>query len=346
MHSVFKSAAALAISTLLALLLSGCAAVPDRHVQPVFHNPFPQLHKVAILPFFNQSNEPTVDGDAIALAYYNELQAIQGFEVMPVGVAKRFLEASRIRPVTGSDFQELARLMRVDAVIVGSVTEYSPYYPPRMGLSVDWYAANPGYHPIPAGYGLPWGTADEEFIPNSLVKEAEFSLAREQLKTQTPAYDEKDFRAQPAKTGDFSGKNSDSAVQQTAHSQPPAAATSTADAIGTGTASSPAQKISQWPDPRGFVPLAPAASPPGLRPQYEPIITHTRLYHGQDGEFTQRLEAYYETRDDARFGGWQTYLQRPGDFVRFCCYLHVTETLAARGGAGESRVVWRWPISR
>lgn len=335
MHSVFKPAATFAISALCALVLSGCAAVPDRHVQPVFHNPFPQLHRVAILPFFNQSNEPTVDGDAIALAYYNELQAIQGFEVMPVGVAKRFLEASRLRPVTGSDFQELARLMRVDAVIVGSVTDYSPYYPPRMGLSVDWYAANPGYHPIPAGYGLPWGTADEEYIPNSLVKEAEFALAREQLKTQTPAFDERDFRAQPAKNDGFAGKNKGFAVQQ-------ATATSTADAI-VGGAQEPTPP---WPDPRGFVPVAPAASPPTLRPQYEPIITHTRLYHGQDGEFTQRLEAYYETRDDARFGGWQTYLQRPGDFVRFCCYLHVTETLAARGGAGESRVVWRWPISR
>jgi hypothetical protein len=26
--------------------------------------------------------------------------------------------------------------------------------------------------------------------------------------------------------------------------------------------------------------------------------------------------------------------------------LHLTETLAARGGAGEARVLWRWPIRR
>lgn len=342
MPSVSKPAATFAISALCVLVLSGCAAIPDRHVLPVYHNPFPQLHRIAILPFFNQSNEPTLDGDAVALAYYNELQLIQGFEVMPVGVAKRFLEASRLRPVTGNDFQELARLMRVDAVVVGSVTEYSPYYPPRVGLSVDWYAANPGFHPIPAGYGLPWGTADEEFIPDKLVKEAEFALAREQLKTQSPKFDERDFRAQQAKTSEFAGKKAGSANQQ-------AAATSTADAIvgsGASVAAGAGEPSPPWPDPRGFVPLAPLASPPGLRPQYEPIITHTRLYHGQDGEFTQRLEAYYNSRDDARFGGWETYLQRPSDFVRFCCYLHVTETLAARGGAGESKVLWRWPIRR
>ena len=343
----YRSAVLFAVSSCCALLLSGCAAIPDRHVLPVYHNPFPQLHRVAILPFFNQSAEPTVDGDAIALAYYNELQAVQGFEVMPVGAAKRYLEASRLKPVTGTDFQELAQLMRVDALIVGSVTEYSPYYPPRLGLSVDWYAANPGYHPIPAGYGLPWGTAEEEFIPDKLVKEAEFALAREQLKTQTPAFDERMFqqRADQAKHRENAGKIDGFANR-------PAAAANLAD--GSGGAAEPVLQPAysqqppgpHWPDPRGFVPLAPAPNLPALRPQYEPIITHTRLYHGQDGEFTQRLEAYYESRDDARFGGWQTYLQRPADFVRFCCYLHVTETLAARGGAGEARVLWRWPISR
>ena len=165
-------------------------ALPDRIVEPQFHNPFPQIYRVAVLPFFNQSAEPTVDGDAVAMAYYNELQTIPGFEVMPVGVAKQMLAASiaatGTEPRGGAEFQRLARQMGVDAVLVGSITEYSPYYPPRIGLAVDWYAANPSFHPIPPGYGLPWGRAEEEFIPSTLVQEAEFALAREQLKTQTP----------------------------------------------------------------------------------------------------------------------------------------------------------------
>jgi len=340
----FRITVNLAAIAVLAMLCSGCAAIPDRHVHPVYHNPFPQLHRIAILPFFNQSKEPTVDGDELAIAYYNELQSIPGFEVVPVGVTRRFLEASRLQPRSGADFQTLARLMQVDAIIVASVTEYSPYYPPRIGLSVDWYAANPGFHPIPAGYGLPWGTAEEEFIPSSLVREAEFALAREQLKTQTPKFDDPGLQAAPAaknasnstnKTASHSAVSAESAINS-------ARATSSHEVAAFGAH----EPVPPWPDPRGFIPLAPNENPPVLRPQYEPIITHTRIYHGQDAEFTQRLEHYYETRDDARFGGWQTYLQRPSDFIRFCCYLHVTETLAARGGAGESRVAWRWPISR
>ena len=63
-------------------------------------------------------------------------------------------------------------------------------------------------------------------------------------------------------------------------------------------------------------------------------------------EFTEALASYYYFRDDARFGGWQSYLQRSDDFIRFCCHMHIWEMLTARGGAGETRVVWRWPKIR
>jgi hypothetical protein len=323
---------------------SGCALWPDRIVEPQFHNPFPQLHRVAVLPFYNQSAEPTVDGDAVALAYYNELQLIPGFEVMPVGVAKQMLAASIAatgqEPRTGADFQKFARLIGVDAVLVGSITEYAPYYPPRMGLAVDWYAANPGFHPIPAGYGLPWGRAEEEFIPSTLVQEAEFALAREQLKTQTPEL--------PLK-GDTNGNVAPTARTVTDDEPLPAPKNNSTDANAAGgdIAPVPAPHLpAEWPDPRGFIPPPPAQDRPTLRPQYAPLITHTRIYHGADQKFTERLATYYYLRDDARFGGWKGYLERPSDFVRFCCYLHVTETLAARGGVGDARVLWRWPISR
>jgi hypothetical protein len=85
--------------------------------------------------------------------------------------------------------------------------------------------------------------------------------------------------------------------------------------------------------------------PPCL-PTEGPVMSHTRIYLGNDSEFTEALASYYSFQDDARFGGWQNYLQRSGDFIRFCCHVHISEMLAARGGAGESRVVWRWPENR
>lgn len=311
------------------LLLPGCALIPDVTQKPQFHNPFPQLYKVAVLPFYNQSREPTLDGDSVAIAYYTELQAIPGFEVMPVGVSRKFMEATGREPQSGADFQKLARMMGVDALIVGAVTEYTPYYPPRIALSVDWYAANSGFHPIPTGYGLPWGTPEEEYIPDNLVDQAEFALAREQLATQTPDV-----------------PTPEPEVQQTSRRSqlemlPPAKSVA-------GELAQPAASPlpATWPDPRGFVPLPPSESKPPLLPQSRPVISYTKIYDGKDSDFTAQLESYFYQQDDARFNGWKGYLQRPDDFIRFCCRLHVTETLAARGGAGKSRAIVRWPIGR
>ena len=101
-----------------------------------------------------------------------------------------------------------------------------------------------------------------------------------------------------------------------------------------------------WPDERGFIPPPPTPVRPPCVPTDGPVMTHTRIYLGNDSEFTEALASYYSFRDDARFGGWQTYLQRSNDFIRFCCHMHISEMLSARGGAGESRVVWRWPENR
>jgi hypothetical protein len=208
-----------------------------------------------------------------------------------------------------------------------------------MGLAVDWFAANPSFHPIPPGYGLPWGTTQEEYIPDSLVFEAEFALAREQLKTQTPDI--------PA---DVDQDSQASAVKPAQHDVDEGVLKPEPDPASSPSMELPASDIPEfppdWPDPRGFIPPSPSPEKPTYRPQFEPIITHTRLYTGDDERVTNSLADYVNARDDARDTGWQGYLDRSHDFIRFCCYLHVTETLAARGGAGKSRVVWRWPIGR
>jgi hypothetical protein len=101
-----------------------------------------------------------------------------------------------------------------------------------------------------------------------------------------------------------------------------------------------------WPDPRGFTPRVPTADCPDCEESTLPVLQHTRIYHGNDADFTTALESYYFFRNDQRAGDWRGYLERSDDFVRFCCHMHISEMLSARGGAGESRVVWRWPESR
>jgi hypothetical protein len=385
---------------------SGCSLIlPDVSHEPVIHNPFPQLNKVAVAPFFNQSDDRTVDGRKFALAYFAELQSVPGFEVVPLGVVEEAILEHHVDLSNPSEARRLANILGVDAVVVGSVTDYSPYYPPRCGLRVEWYAANPGFHEIPPGYGLPWGTPEEEFIPEPLVFESEFALAKAQLATQTPncpaqpidppvvispqqgpgqllnappspippqmPESDSDGRSSE-KGGENAAKPSARAKGRRAHDHvaqadyeetgaaedlPPDAssdqmplpsmqsrATASGDTTDTRELRPPLPP--GWPDERGFIPLPPSPMRPECCPTNGPVMTHTRIYSGNDGDFTQALASYYHFRDDARFGGWQNYLARSDDFVRFCCHMHISEMLSARGGASETRVVWSWSDCR
>ncbi|MGA2068754.1 MAG: hypothetical protein ABSG86_27545 [Thermoguttaceae bacterium] len=327
---------------------------PEVVHQPTLHNPFPQLSKVAVAPFFNLSLEPTLNVRNVANAYCNELQLLPGFEVVAVAVVEQAMRENHILLRDAADARRLAQILGVDAVVIGAVTDYSPYYPPRMAMQVEWYAANPNFHPIPPGYGLPWGTPAEKEIPGPLVFEAELALAKAQLQTQTPPYEKlpaevPDPRGDPpampgppatdaqGQAGKAAALNQATAVRTVAHQEPAAFARPGSTAQGPVPGLPP-----DWPDARGFVPPPPLNRPPAGHPTERPVLQHTRTYNGHDPEFVEALENYCYFRNDARLGGWQGYLQRSDDFIRFCCHTHVWEMLAARGGAGESRVVWRW----
>jgi len=342
------------VAVLTALLLCGCSMAPELAHQPTLHNPFPQLSKVAVAPFFNLSTEPTVDGRRFALAYFNELQQVPGFEVVPVGVVERAIKDHNIRLAGPEDVRRLAQELGVDAIVIGAVTDYSPYYPPRCALQVEWYAANPGFHLIPPGYGLPWGTSEEEQIPGPLIFEAEMALAKAQLATQTPRCPPLPPQREqsPPVSGEKSAEGglelpklpsdtpSGDSVKQLSYQE--LVGTATANRVAASNGPGGPGIPPDWPDPRGFIPPPPRACPAPCVPSNGPVLRHTRTYNGNDSKLTEALESYYFFQDDARFGGWQNYLQRSDDFIRFCCRMHIWETLSARGGAGETRVVWRW----
>jgi hypothetical protein len=301
---------------------SGCALVPDIRSKPQLINPFPQLQRIAVLPFFNQSEEPTLSGERVALAYSNELAQIRGFEVLPLGAVKSKMQAYAQPLASGEDFQNFAKYLGVDAVLVGSITDYTAYYPPRMTMKVNWYSSNPGFHPVHPGYGLPWGTKEEKKIPRWVHQEAQRSLAAEQLKSQTPQM--------PLTPEELILPEDRAAAAQASHAD----------------VSDPTGLPSDWPDPRGFIPDGPQPTRPPLLAQHDPIIAHMRSFNGHDEDLTEQLEEYFYFRDDARFGGWQAYLQRSEDFIRFCCHQHLSETLICRGGQDKSRLIFRWPIDR
>ncbi|MGL6196604.1 MAG: hypothetical protein ACRC2T_17465 [Thermoguttaceae bacterium] len=172
---------------ILLLLSSGCQMMPVTRLKPVLKNPYPQYTNIVVVPFVNKTDNPKVDGSFFAQSYAAELQLIPGFDVVPVRAVEEKMQEYGLTKINGpEDLRYLGRLLGADVVVIGRVNNYEPYYPQKLGLTVEWYAVNQYFQPIPVGHGLPWGTTQEENIPYRIVSAAEFDLARSQLATQTP----------------------------------------------------------------------------------------------------------------------------------------------------------------
>ena len=122
----------------ICLPVAGCVVV-----EVGVTNPIPGLSTVAVAPFLNLSQDPTVDGRRFAMAYFTELQKIPGFQVVPVGVVEQVLIDLQLELSNPHDVLLLAEELEVDVVVVGAVTDYEAYYPPRIGLQIAWYSPEP-----------------------------------------------------------------------------------------------------------------------------------------------------------------------------------------------------------
>ena len=179
--------------TLLGLGFSGCEVLPVTRYKPNLHNPFVgEMYSVAIVPFYNLTDNPRVDGREFARLFALELQRVPGFKVIANKTVEDTMwehENDLHRLESVDDIRYLAQLLKVDAVVIGKIHNFSMSYPPHTKFETEWYSANPYLHPIPAGYGLPWGTEYEHYIPDKIVLQAEIELARAQIQTQTPKFE-------------------------------------------------------------------------------------------------------------------------------------------------------------
>ena len=181
------------ILTLLGLGLSGCEVMPVTRYKPTLHNPFVgDMYSVAVVPFYNLTGNSRVDGREFANNFALELQRVPGFRVIANKIVEETmwehdLDIHRIESV--DDIRYLAQLLKVDVVVIGKIHNFSMSYPPHTKFETEWYHINPYLQPIVKGFGLPWGTEFEHYIPDKIVLQAEMELARAQIQTQTPKFD-------------------------------------------------------------------------------------------------------------------------------------------------------------
>lgn len=119
---------------LLAVLALGPAACHPRHARRDEADPYPpsDLKVVAVLPFTAGPGIRDADTGGFADIFASEWVRVAGVRV----VRPRGAEA----PSAGlEDALRLAREAKADAFVTASVTDYDPYEPPRIGISVQFF---------------------------------------------------------------------------------------------------------------------------------------------------------------------------------------------------------------
>lgn len=369
--------AALRLSALIiAAGLPGCVVV-----QTGVTNPIPGMTTVAVAPFINLSAERSVDGRRFALAYHAELQKVPGYQVIPVGVTEQAMVDLGLDLNGPDDALKLAKALGADAVVIGAVTDYTPYYPPRIGLQVSWYAPEPWrFSPgVPTDPKLNeavrvWRFAarDGRGSPTKLdgaspvIVRAQSPEAAANVGRVVDAGGVRDgnpIQLTGVETGDEasgpllipptvghselpkSEERSETPQVKTATAEEPEKATEPraipAQAVSTS-AICPLPTpmpgtISACPPPDG---VGPPIGPAGPYDPREPIMSYTRLFDGSDAELTALLRDYVLLSGDLRSGGWEAYLHRTEDFMRFTAHRMIVEMLTLHGGESKRRYVW------
>lgn len=95
----------------------------------------------AVVPLANESGVSFADTELVADALIAKLDESRGIACLPLN---RTIAAMRARGMTGirspGDARMLANTLGVDALVIGSITAYDPYNPPKLGLTLAVFA--------------------------------------------------------------------------------------------------------------------------------------------------------------------------------------------------------------
>lgn len=123
---------------LASLVFSGCAA--PRAAQAVAS----PATAVVVAPVLNLSNSSDWDPLKVTDIVASELQSFPDVVVVPVNRTLAALSLTGKTIVeTPQDALDLAAALGADATLVTAITEYDAYYPPRLGVVMQWYARRP-----------------------------------------------------------------------------------------------------------------------------------------------------------------------------------------------------------
>lgn len=111
----------------------------------------------AVAPLSNEAGTTLFDPLQVADQLVAQIERVEGLRALPLNRTLAAMGALKMSAVTSpQDARRLLEALGADGLIVGSVTAYDPYNPPKFGLSLALYAQPGRLEP-----GAPGPTEDE-----------------------------------------------------------------------------------------------------------------------------------------------------------------------------------------
>ena len=139
--------AVLALAAVLAAL-GGCSALPDREKElpppSVTVAPYDTASGEllwAVIPLGNESGTEVVDPLAVSDKLVAAIEEVEGLRSVPLNRTLQAMHALGLKGIQDAgQVKQLAEVMGVDGIVVGTITAYDPYDPPTIGMNLALYA--------------------------------------------------------------------------------------------------------------------------------------------------------------------------------------------------------------
>jgi hypothetical protein len=133
------------LATLIAVwagAIGGCDLLPKKVERPQsLSSPYPAPKVWAVAPLRNESGTTQLDPLRVSDQIAQQVQQVHEIDVVPVNRVVEAMQAAKLREV-GSKVDALALIntLDVDGLIVGSLSGWDPYQPPKIGATLQLYA--------------------------------------------------------------------------------------------------------------------------------------------------------------------------------------------------------------
>lgn len=122
--------------TVAAVCLGACT---QKGAQPLV-SPYDTRRVLAVAPLTNESGSLHADGVKMADFLARQLENASNIDVLPVNRVIAAMEARNMPQVTSpADALRLLNTLSVDGLVVGTISAYDPYEPPKLGLAIELY---------------------------------------------------------------------------------------------------------------------------------------------------------------------------------------------------------------